>query len=88
MPMSRSLRRAGRSLTARAYAAHSLAGVHVDVQLRFHRSPWRTVRRLELDAEGSTRFGLSKGGWKVRVFMPTPEAGPGYVAGFSRALSL
>jgi hypothetical protein len=66
--------------------AHSFAGARVQVQLR-RKAGWRTAKSLRLGSAGTAQFSL-RGHGKIRAFMPTAEAGTGYVAGFSRSLSL
>jgi len=76
----------GRFLT-RAAAGRSLAGARVKVQVRRAHSQWHAVRTFELAGDGEVEF-LLRGRGRVRVVMSAAEAGPGYVAGFSNALSL
>ena len=82
------LKRGGGAFRAYAQAARSLAGAHVRVQVRLGQARWHTVGTLRLDANGSVRFHAPRGGSQLRIFMPAREAGPGYVAGFSRVVRL
>ena len=78
------------ALLTRAIAARSFAGRVVYFQRRRSNGHWRTVRRLVLDRSSSRRFRvtLPSGRWRVRVVLPSAQAGAGYLAGFSRTLSL
>jgi hypothetical protein len=82
------LSRFGRGrFVVRALAARSLAGSHVQLQIRRGRSSWRWVKALKLGPHAAARFRWNEHA-RIRVFMSAREAGPGYVAGFSPALSL
>jgi hypothetical protein len=73
---------------ARAFAVRSLGGARVHLQVRRANSRWRSVRSLGLDPSGTVRFWYRDGGRQLRIAMSAQQAGPGYVAGFSPALSL
>jgi hypothetical protein len=80
--------RMGSAFSVHVEEAHALAQARVGIQVRRRGSRWATVRTLELDATGSARFLAQRRGGQLRIFMSARQAGPGYVAGFSRALSL
>jgi hypothetical protein len=82
------LKRVGGALRAHVESARSLAGAHVRVQVRSGHARWHDVRTLALGERGSVRFRAPLGGTQLRIFLPAREAGPGYVAGFSRAVAL
>jgi hypothetical protein len=69
----------------RALATHT--GKHVKVQ-RLAGGNWQTIEAVRLSYHSSARFRLSglPRGSEIRVLLPASEAGPGYLAGVSRAL--
>ena len=71
-------------------AARSLAGKVVYFQRRSFLGQWVSRKRLVLNARSAKRFKakLPHGRSLVRLFMPRVQAGPGYLAGFSRVLIL
>jgi len=76
------LSRVGRRFLVRTFAARTLAGALVQVQIAR-----RAMKTLRLDANGDGRFSL-RGHGRVRVFLSAGQAGPGYVAGWSNTISL
>ncbi|TML14468.1 MAG: fibronectin type III domain-containing protein [Actinobacteria bacterium] len=69
-------------------AARSLAGRVVYFQRRSFLGQWVSRKKLVLNARSAKRFRakLPHGRSRLRVFMPQAQAGPGYLAGFSRVL--
>ena len=69
-------------------ADHSLAGKVVYFQRLSSFGQWVTRKKLVLNAQSAKRFRarLPHGRSRVRVFMPQTQAGPGYLAGVSRAV--
>jgi hypothetical protein len=69
-------------------ADHSLAGKVVYFQRLSSFGQWVIRRKLVLNARSAKRFRakLPRGRSRIRVFMPQAQAGPGYLAGVSRAL--
>jgi hypothetical protein len=69
-------------------ADHSLAGQVVYFQRLSSFGQWVIRKKLVLNARSAKRFRakLPHGRSRVRVFMPQTQAGPGYLAGVSRAL--
>ena len=69
-------------------AARSLAGKVVYFQRRSFLGQWVSRKKLVLNARSAKRFKakLPHGRSRIRVFMPQTQAGPGYLAGVSRAL--
>ena len=69
-------------------AARSLAGKVVYFQRLSFLGQWVSRKKLVLNASSAKRFKakLPHGRSRVRVFMPQAQAGPGYLAGLSRAL--
>jgi hypothetical protein len=84
--ISLSIRRGMFSL--KVATARSLAGKVVYFQRLSSFGQWVIRKRLVLNARSAKRFRakLPHGRSRVRVFMPQAQAGPGYLAGFSRAL--
>lgn len=67
-------------------AARSFNGRTVLLQRKSGRK-WKSIRKAELHREARRfRAGLPRGISQVRVFFPQKQAGPGYLAGFSRVL--
>jgi hypothetical protein len=83
------LKRRGGGLFARAVAARSFRGRHVWFQRRSSRGVWRSVARVVLD-DPPRRFQarLPPGVSRVRVSLPSGQAGPGYEPAVSRSLLL
>jgi hypothetical protein len=75
------------SVTVRA--ARSFSGKFVFLQRRTT-GAWEGVRRLVLDDRSATTFtfGHSSMRTQIRVFMPTSQVGPGYVAARSPVFTL
>jgi hypothetical protein len=71
-------------------AGHSLGGKVVYFQRLSSFGQWVIRKKLVLNARSAKRFRakLPHGRSRVRVFMPQAQAGPGYLAGVSRALVL
>jgi hypothetical protein len=82
-----SLRRtASGTLLTRASGIRSFAGRTVQLQRRTA-GRWRTIARLRLNRRSSAVFRtLPRGTSTLRVAMSVNQAGPGYLAGFSRTL--
>jgi hypothetical protein len=74
----------------KAAADHSLAGKVVYFQRLSSFGQWVIRKKLVLNARSAKRFRakLPHGRSRVRVFLPQAQAGPGYLAGVSRALVL
>jgi hypothetical protein len=72
----------------KAAADHSLAGQVVYFQRLSSFGQWVIRKKLVLNAGSAKRFRakLPHGRSRIRVFMPQTQAGPGYLAGVSRAL--
>jgi hypothetical protein len=70
-------------------AARPFSGKFVLLQRRTT-GPWESVRRLVLDDRSATSFtfGHSSTRTQIRVFMPTSQVGPGYVAARSPVFTL
>jgi hypothetical protein len=70
-------------------AGTSFAGRFVQLQ-RLSHGRWKTVKRARLNGRSSATFRaavLPKGRSTVRIAMSVNQAGPGYLAGFSRKLT-
>jgi phosphodiesterase/alkaline phosphatase D-like protein len=70
-------------------AGSSLAGHYVQLQ-RLSGARWVTVRRARLSSSASATFRaavLPRGRSTIRIAMSVNQSGPGYLAGFSRAVS-
>jgi len=82
----------GRLVTffARVSGARSFGGKFVYLQRRNSFGQWISLKRVYLGATSSATFKarLPRGRSRVRLFMPAGQAGPGYIAGISRTLSL
>jgi len=78
----------GSRFATRVTAERSFAGKIVQLQ-RLVDGHWVTLRRARLDASGATSFRsslLPPGRSTIRVAISVNQAGPGYLAGFSRRL--
>jgi hypothetical protein len=78
----------GGRLATRVVAGSSFAGRVVQLQ-RLSGGRWLTARRARLDSRSSASFGASAlppGTSTIRVAMSVNQAGPGYLAGFSRTI--
>jgi hypothetical protein len=81
-------RRVGRArFTTRVIAARSFAGRKVKLQ-RLTSRGWITVKRVRLTRRSARTFRvqLRRGRSVLRVAMSVNQAGPGYLAGFSRTI--
>ena len=82
----------GRVVTffAKASGARSFGGRFVYLQRRNAFGQWVSLRKVFLGPTSSATFKirLPRGRSRVRLFMPAAQAGPGYIAGISRTLSL
>ena len=82
----------GRLVTffTKATGARSFGGKFVYLQRRNAFGQWVSLKRVYLGATSSATFRarLPSGRSRVRLFMPATQAGPGYIAGISRTLSL
>jgi plastocyanin len=78
----------GRTVTffTKARAARSLAGRTLSLQRRNAFGQWVILRKVTLTSTSAATFKsrLPKGRSRVRMFLPKPQAGPGYMAGISR----
>jgi len=84
-----SLRRTAKGfLATRVVAARSFAGRIVQLQRRTAAGRWRTVMRTRLGRRSGAVFKatLPHGTSVLRVAMSVNQAGPGYLAGFSRRI--
>jgi len=75
-------------LSTRVSAASSFAGKIVQLQ-RLVNGRWVTVKRQRLDSSALGIFKASllpRGHSTIRIALSVNEAGPGYLAGFSRTL--
>lgn len=82
----------GRAVTffTKARGVRSYAGATLAFQRRNAFGQWVIVRRVTLGATSSATFTarLPRGRSRVRMLLPLRQAGPGYVAGISRTLTL
>ena len=82
----------GRVVTffARVSGARSFGGRFVYLQRRNAFGQWVSLKRVFLGTASSATFKtrLPSGRSRVRLLMPARQAGPGYIAGISRTLSL
>ena len=82
----------GRRVTffTKARAARTFAGKVVYVQRRNAFGQWVILKKATLTATSSATVTvrLPRGRSRVRMFLPQAQAGPGYLAGISRTLSL
>ena len=82
----------GRAVTffTKARGVRSFAGKVVSLQRRNAFGQWVILRKATLRSTSAVTFTarLPKGRSRVRMFMPRAQAGPGYLAGISRTLSL
>ena len=82
----------GRSVTffTKVRCARPFGGKFVNLQRKNLLGRWVTLRKVTLGATSSATFKsrLPSGASRVRLFMPQRQAAPGYVAGFSRTLTL
>ncbi len=82
----------GRVVTffSKVRGARSFAGKSVNLQRKNRLGRWVNLKRVTLGSTSAATFRarLPRGRSTVRVFMPAPQAAPGYVAGISRVLTL
>jgi len=82
----------GRVVTffTKARGVRSFAGKLVYLQRRNAFGQWVILKKATLTSTSAVTFkaGLPKGRSRVRTFLPKLQAGPGYLAGISRTLSL
>jgi hypothetical protein len=78
---------ATRSFSTTVTGARSFQGKFVLVQ-RLTAAGALTLKKLRLDASSSATFHvrLHPGGNRLRIVMPTSQAAPGYIAGYSNGL--
>jgi hypothetical protein len=79
----------GARLSTRVGAGKSFAGRIVQLQ-RLTQGRWVTIRRARLNGSSTAIFrarALPRGTSRIRVAMSVNQAGPGYLAGFSRAVA-
>jgi hypothetical protein len=80
------LRRRGRSFSTKVIGARSFNGRKVFLQRKSGRK-WRSIRSGTLRRRARRfRVELPRGSSRLRVLFPQKQAGPGYLAGFSRVL--
>lgn len=74
----------------KARSVRSYAGKTLNFQRRNAFGQWVILRRVTLTATSAATFEarLPRGRSRVRMLMPKAQAGPGYLAGISRTLSL
>ena len=75
-------------VTTRVVAPTSFSGRFVQLQ-RLSNGRWVTVKRARLNAKSSAIFrakALPRGRSTIRIAMSVNQAGPGYLAGFSRTI--
>ena len=86
-----SLRRIrGARLSTHVVAGKSFAGRFVQLQ-RLTGGRWVTIRRARLNTASSATFrtgALPHGTSTIRIAMSVNQAGPGYLAGFSRSIQV
>src|SRR5438067_2299862 len=78
------------TFTTSAIAAREFAGNFVFVQ-RVTSFGALTLKRVMLNSNSTATFKLRfarHGRWQLRVVMPAAQAAPGYIAGFSRVLTV
>jgi len=77
-------------LTARATSSIDYEGAFVRVQRQNTFGGWTTMKTVTLGAFSSVRFAvrLPNGTTRIRVVMPSSQAGAGYLAGTSRTITL
>ncbi len=75
------------TFTTTATAARAFAGKFVNIQ-RITSFGTTTLKKVTLDASSTATFKirLSHGRSRLRVVMPTSQAAPGYITGFSNVL--
>jgi hypothetical protein len=84
-----------RAITSRRIAAHvaagrSFAGRTAQLQRRLSGGGWRTISRARLNSSSNAVFRpvLRRGRWTLRIAISVNQAGGGYLAGFSRAITI
>ena len=79
---------AGNRFSTKVVAAHSFAGHFVQFQRHSSFGQWVTLKRLRLNSSSAAIFhaSLPSGTSMLRVSMSVNQAGPGYLAGFSRSI--
>lgn len=77
-------------LTARATSSFDYEGAFVRVQRQNSLGGWTTMRTVTLGEFSSVRFAvrIPNGTTRIRVVMPSSQAGDGYLAGTSRTITL
>jgi hypothetical protein len=86
-----SLKRVGTArFTTRVVAGHSFARRTVKVQRQTKAGTWVTVKQVRLGTRSSAQFrvALPRGTSHLRIAMSVNQAGAGYLAGFSRTISV
>jgi plastocyanin len=73
--------------TTKVTAARSFAGKLVLFQRRNSLGQWVSIKRIRLNVSSAARFRarLPRGNSRIRVYLPQPQAGAGYLAGISAA---
>jgi hypothetical protein len=76
--------------STRVGGARSFAGRLVQLQRRTAAGRWVTVERVRLNARSARLFRatLPRGTSRLRIAMSVNQAGPGYLAGFSRTITV
>ena len=88
--LRRTFVRGKRYFVVKAVAGRSLAGRVVSLQRRSRFGEWVTIKRVRLRTGSSRRFrvNLRRGVSRLRIFMTVNQAGAGYLAGYSRTLTV
>jgi len=76
--------------STRVVAGASFAGKRVQLQREVTGGAWVTVAHAQLNGKSSAIFPASKlplGASTIRIALSVKEAGPGYIAGYSRSLT-
>lgn len=79
----------GGRFSTKVMAARSFAGKIVQLQRRSSLGQWVTVQRRTLNASSAATFhpSVPRGSSTLRAALSVNQAGPGYLAGFSRTIS-
>ena len=86
-----SLKRVGKArFSTHVAAVHPFARRIVKVQRQTAAGTWITIKRVRLGARSSAvfRLVLPRGTSRLRIAMSVNQAGPGYLAGFSRTITV
>ena len=76
--------------STRVFGQHSFAGHSVYVERLSRFGQWVKIRKLRLGPRSGRLFHLKlpRGTSRLRIFMTVNQAGPGYLAGFSRVIKV